>query len=97
MRIRVYRSNPEIHYDVFEIPFSPGEGRTIMQALRYISEKLDPTLAFVCHAACSHGICGRCLVRMNGKPVLACVAHAEEEEILLEPKDPRRAKDLLCL
>jgi succinate dehydrogenase / fumarate reductase iron-sulfur subunit len=96
MKFRISRSFPQDHVDEFDLPFKPEEGYTILQALRFIQETIDPTLAFYNHSACSHGICGRCLIKVNGKLVLACVAHADEEDIMLEPRPGERIKDLLC-
>lgn len=97
MKITIYRSLPETHFEDFSVPFKPEEGYTIMQVLRYIQENLDPTLAFFNHSACSHGICGRCLLKVDGKPLLACVALADQKAIRLEPKNASPIKDLLCL
>lgn len=97
MKVTIYRSSPEKHFDDFSIPFKPEEGYTIMQILRHIQESLDPSLAFFSHSACSHGICGRCLLKVDGKSVLACVALADKDSLLLEPRNERPVKDLLCL
>jgi succinate dehydrogenase/fumarate reductase-like Fe-S protein len=97
MKVTIYRSSPEIHFEDFYVPFKPEEGYTIMQVLVYIQETLDPSLAFFTHSACSHGICGRCLLNVNGKPVLACVALADRDSVRLEPKNDKPTKDLLCL
>lgn len=97
MKVTIYRSSPAAHFEDFSVPFKPEEGYTIMQVLHYVQEKLDPSLAFYSHSACSHGICGRCLLKVDGRPALACVALADRDTIRLEPKTVSPTKDLLCL
>ncbi|RLE62163.1 MAG: succinate dehydrogenase/fumarate reductase iron-sulfur subunit [Thermoprotei archaeon] len=71
-RVTVFRYNPEEdiepRYKTYEIPFQ--EGMTVLDALIYIRENYDSTLAF--NYECRYGYCGSCAVEVNGKPVLAC-------------------------
>jgi len=46
------------------------KGMTILEALQYIKDNIDPTLAF--RAFCRSAICGSCSVKINGYPKLAC-------------------------
>ncbi len=90
-------SRPDGSFQAFEVPVD-GE-TSIQQVLMYISENLDPTLAFFKHAACRQGFCGRCVVRMNGKPCLACTTPVPvgDEPVTVEPVSRDRAiRDLLC-
>ena len=65
--IHVLRSSGE--FQKFEIPTS--REISILEALCYIWEYLDPSLAF--SYSCRIGICHSCLVQANGCPVLACM------------------------
>ena len=101
MRVKIFRSgrNGEAsRFDTFEVP-APCEAFTVMDVLNYISEKLDPTLAYYAHSACNRGICGRWLLRVNGKPGLACETRVDPNaELLLEPAAGRAVvKDLVTL
>lgn len=52
----------------FEVPFD--ESTSILEALSYIKEELDPTLSF--RWSCRMAICGSCGVMVNGIPKLGC-------------------------
>lgn len=65
----------------FIVPFD--ERTTVLQALQYIYEHLDPALAF--EYSCRYGRCGLCGVIFNERPVLACTAFIRSEEINLKP------------
>ncbi|MEO2069534.1 MAG: succinate dehydrogenase/fumarate reductase iron-sulfur subunit [Desulfurobacteriaceae bacterium] len=68
--LKVFRFNPEVdkspYYQDYEVPV---EG-TLLDALLYIKERLDPTLSF--RVFCRSEVCGSCSVRVNGKTKLAC-------------------------
>lgn len=70
--VECFRFNPDEDskpsFKRYEIPFV--EESSVMNALEYIYENLDPSLAF--YAPCRRGVCGRCNLRVNGKTVLAC-------------------------
>lgn len=74
VEIRVHRFDPAAdksgHYQTYEIPLV--QGMSVMDALDYIYENLDGSLAYYDHAACNQGICRRCLVRINGETGLMC-------------------------
>ena len=74
IRLRVQRYAPtndaEPHYDSFEIPTKPG--MTVLDALFYILEKKDGTLAF--RYSCRSAVCGSCATFINGRQRLACNA-----------------------
>lgn len=106
IRVRCYRGTGagvpggrarEGSFQEYEVPLD-GE-TSVQEALVYISDNLDPTLAFFKHAACRQGLCGRCTVRVNGKPCLACTTPVpvEQEPVTLEPASANRLiRDLLC-
>ena len=100
MTVRVFRSRPNendgAYYAEYEVPYCDRDSATVMDVLDYISVYLDHTLSYFKHSACNHGICGRCLVKANGKNVLACITRVTGEELLLEPAEGRAVvKDLV--
>ena len=86
VKVRVSRFNPQVesspHYQDYEVPFEPR--MTVMDALDYIYENLDPTLAYHSHTSCHRRVCARCNVTVNDKPNLSC--HTEiTGDITLDP------------
>ncbi len=61
-----------------------GEGKTVLEILQTIKEKLDPTLSY--RAMCRAGICGTCAVKVNGEHKLACNTRVYDD-ITIEPVD----------
>lgn len=57
----------------FRVPLTPGA--TVLQALQYIYDELDSTLAF--RFSCRYKRCGLCGVMVDGKPRLACRTRLE--------------------
>ncbi len=91
---RIYRYNPQVDrapfYDNFRIAVE--KGITILRALNYIKEHLEPRFTF--RAFCQAGICGSCAVRINGVARLACTTQvwdvltgSGDDPILIEPLD----------
>ncbi|NTW49652.1 MAG: succinate dehydrogenase/fumarate reductase iron-sulfur subunit [Chlorobiales bacterium] len=90
---RVFRYNPQVdahpYYDSFVIPVE--KGITVLRALNYIKEHIDPRLSYrsFCHA----GICGSCSMKVNGRAKLSCTTQVwdelssclEENVIVVEP------------
>lgn len=93
MKVDIRKSDGIHSYDV------PLSDKTvcIMQVLDYIYRNLDHSLAYFRHSACCQGICGRCVVRANGKNVLACVAKVEPgtDQLTLEPASSKVVRDLV--
>jgi len=55
----------------------PGAtGLSVLNALEYVREHLDPTIAY--RSSCRRGVCGGCAMRINGKRRLACETLVEE-------------------
>lgn len=69
-KLLVYRNsgNGDIRYDRYEIPVS--RGMSILEALFYIQDYLDSSLAF--RYACRGAICGSCGMTIDKVPLLAC-------------------------
>lgn len=74
-----------------------AKGMTVMDLLVYITKNMDPTLAFYSHSVCNHGICKRCILKINGQPQLACTARVRDYESLhLSPANERQViRDLV--
>lgn len=100
VKISCYRAEGPSAQGRFQEYEVPVEGETSLQdILMYISENIDPTLAFFKHAACRQGLCGRCTVRLNSKACLACTAlvPADVGMVTVEPVSRERVvRDLLC-
>ncbi len=74
IQVKVSRFDPNVdkspHYQTYEVPFEPK--MTLMDALDYIYENLDPSLAYHSHTSCHRRVCTRCNVTVNSKPGLSC-------------------------
>jgi len=66
---------------MYEVPIVEGS-MSVLNVLQYIYENIDPSLSFI--ASCRLGLCGRCDMIVNGKPVQAC-AKVVEGDITIEP------------
>ena len=88
--VRVSRFDPSVdqaaHLDTLQVPVPPNEKWTVMDVLDYIRLHLDGSLSYYRHSACDHGICGRCVARVNGKARLICQHIVPEQgELVIEP------------
>ena len=95
--VKVFRFDPSAdekpYYQSYDVPFI--QGMSAMDALDYIYQNLDGTLAYYDHAGCSLGICARCTGRINGKAGLFCQTPIEED-VCLEPTSTDRViRDLV--
>jgi succinate dehydrogenase / fumarate reductase, iron-sulfur subunit len=84
-KIVVFRFDPladaEYRFEQYNIP---GEGlRTILDALIYIRDHRDGTLAF--RASCEQGRCGSCAVHANGHYGLACEMRLKKGKNVIRP------------
>lgn len=74
VEVKVFRYDPssdeEPYYRTYRVPFE--EGMSVFDALDFIYQNLDGTIAYYDHAGCSLGICGRCTAIINGKHGLLC-------------------------
>lgn len=85
-RFRVFRfkrGDEAPRFDAFDVPVGPRT--TLLEALRWIQLKRDPTLAL--RHSCLHASCGTCGVQVNGREVLMCVTSVHDlgREITVEP------------
>jgi len=87
VEFRISRYDPETgrHYvSTYKVPVI--KGTTLLDALLYIKDNLDPTLTF--RYSCRMGQCGSCGILVNGKPMLACytqVLDLNSDVIVIEP------------
>lgn len=56
-------------------PVPLGEGRTVLDAVKYVRDNFEPDLAF--RYNCGSGRCGSCGAEVNGEPVLMCTTPLE--------------------
>ena len=88
-KVRIPRTDPDKdaipEIVTYEVPYT--EGMRVAQALRYIFEDLDGTIAFR-NSFCKRGSCGLCMVLLDKKPAMACKA-AMKPEMLIEPLPER--------
>jgi len=86
VRVKVFRYNPDVdlkpRYEAYEVPWFPN--MKVLDALLYIQENIDPTLAF--RYECRVWRCGSCSILINGRPGAACKTEIEEgKDLVLEP------------
>jgi succinate dehydrogenase/fumarate reductase iron-sulfur protein len=67
-------------FQEYVIPYDPQ--KTVLDALQYIYEHVDRSLAF--RGACQSGFCGVCGVNLNGRPCLACATYMSRK-MRIEP------------
>ena len=73
--------DPEPRYEEYQVPREEQE--TVLGVLEYVRENIDPSLAY--RDSCVYGCCAICLVKVNGKNVLACTEVVKDDELLIEP------------
>ncbi|MGQ9648311.1 MAG: anaerobic glycerol-3-phosphate dehydrogenase subunit C [Thermodesulfobacteriota bacterium] len=85
-KIKISRYNPEVDerpiLKEYKVPFT--DLGTVLEALLYIYEEIDSTLFF--NYGCRFRLCGKCAIKINGKPGLACETSLADE-MILEPLD----------
>jgi fumarate reductase (CoM/CoB) subunit B len=82
----VFRYNPDKddapYFQEFDVDYEPG--MTVLDALLFIQDKYDSSLAF--RWECRGGQCGSCAVRVNKTARIACRTKViPEQELILEP------------
>lgn len=89
--VTVFRFDPthdnEPSRRAYQVPFEPG--MSAMNALDYIYQHLDPTIAYFDHAGCALGICARCTGKINGKSGLLCQTEVTGD-VSVEPISTKR-------
>jgi len=99
MNVKVFRFDPKNddapYYKEYQVDINSKDHMTVMTLLEFISNEIDGSLSFYSHSACLHGICGRCAVKVNGKPCLACQKVLDGNDIVIEPLKNEVVKDLV--
>lgn len=84
VKLRIKRDNPlseaPSRFDEFEVPWQ--DGWTIMNALNYIHDNIDPSIAY--YSSCRIGKCDACDVLIDGAVELTCTAKFERD-VTIEP------------
>jgi fumarate reductase (CoM/CoB) subunit B len=73
-----HRKDDSPRYENYRVPYL--EGMTVLDALDYVYENLDPTLAY--RKSCRQGSCGSCAVLVDAKPCAACRTLINEGKIV---------------
>ncbi|MCL5665292.1 MAG: succinate dehydrogenase/fumarate reductase iron-sulfur subunit [Candidatus Thermoplasmatota archaeon] len=75
IKFQVFRKdeNTEGKYVEYEVPYV--DGMVVLDAMRYIQEKIDTTLAIRWNCKAAH--CGSCSAEINGRPALMCKTRIE--------------------
>jgi succinate dehydrogenase / fumarate reductase iron-sulfur subunit len=91
IKLRIQRFNPETdarpHFQEYTIDAEPTD--RVLDALMYIKDRLDGTLAF--RKSCAHGVCGSDGMVINGQERLSCktliqdVADGDGAVVTVEP------------
>ncbi len=72
--VECFRFDPDTdsshRFERYQVPLE--EEMSVLNALEHIYEHQDSSLAF--YSCCRRGLCGRCAVRVNGRPVFSCQA-----------------------
>lgn len=85
MKVIIDRFHPQdrrAYQAEYELERGVTAGMTVMDLLVFITKNMDPTLGWYSHSVCNHGICKRCVLRINGEVGLACTARVRDYEAL---------------
>jgi succinate dehydrogenase/fumarate reductase-like Fe-S protein len=97
IRVKVFRFEPNVdrnsYYKEYVIPFE--HGMSAMDALDYIYQSIDRTIAYYDHAGCNLGICARCTARVNGKPCLLCQTEITGDIVIEPVNEARVVRDIV--
>jgi len=78
--------------DVFTVPFVPD--KTVLQVLLDLFGERDRSLAFR-RQRCNRGVCGACLMRVNGQAKRACSTPMMPAMVLEPAQEGDLVKDLV--
>lgn len=98
-RFDIYRYDPDSNdnprIDTFEVDLDDC-GQMVLDALIWIKNKVDPTLAF--RRSCREGICGSCAMNIDGTNWLACtrfIADTDQRATIYPLANMEVVKDLV--
>lgn len=92
VKVKLFRFNPnndeKPRYETYIVPLL-HENMSILSLLVYITENIDPSLAYYysCRQVGQVGRCGGCDILINGRGGQACVEEAPKpgDEVVIEP------------
>ena len=86
VNLKVFRFDPAIDHEPYykNYQVETAAGFSVLNALQYIAEYIDPTLSF--YVSCRIGVCMGCLLKINGAPKRSCSVMLAED-VVLEPLD----------
>lgn len=94
--IKIRRHDPTVGeaptLQEYTVPYQ--EGMRILDALLYIAEGIDPSLAY--RYSCKIGNCKVCLMKANGKTVYSCQERLEPGMVLEPLTQFEEVRDLVC-
>ena len=95
MIVEIEKTDGTVSYDVPVF----ADSLTVMSILDYIYANLDHSLAYYRHSSCCQAVCGRCLVNLDGQPVLACAKEIDVkcQKIHLSPAPGEVIRDLVVV
>jgi succinate dehydrogenase/fumarate reductase-like Fe-S protein len=77
----------------YEVPYSAGQ--SVLDGLRYVRAKLDPTLS-IRYSCISANSCKECMILIDGSVAYACTARLQPREMVLAPlPNKKRLRDLV--
>jgi succinate dehydrogenase/fumarate reductase-like Fe-S protein len=94
-KLTVHRGESGGHLSVscYEVPYSPGQ--SVLDGLRYVRAKLDPTLS-IRYSCINANTCKECMILIDGSVAYACTARLETREMVLAPlPNKKRLRDLV--
>jgi succinate dehydrogenase/fumarate reductase-like Fe-S protein len=95
--VKCFRYDPasgtEPRFDEYRVPL-PDADVSVHDCLDYIRGNLDPSLAYFLN--CRLGFCRRCVVRVNGRVVLACETRVEGDMTIEPVNTDKVIRDLWC-
>lgn len=74
-------------FNFFEVPFN--DGASILDALNWIRENIDESLAFR-YSCINANACKECMVLVNGKTKYSCTTRLSKETTTIEPLSNKR-------
>ena len=84
--------DPEPRRPTFEVPIQGT--MSVLNVLEYIQRYLDPSIAY--YSCCRRGLCGKCGVKVNGTPGLACEMVVEGDMVIEPLNEKKLQRDLAC-
>jgi succinate dehydrogenase/fumarate reductase-like Fe-S protein len=87
LHIRRGASGEALRYDDFQVPYE--EGMSVLDALRWIREHLDSSLALR-YSCINANACKTCMALVNGAVEYTCTAKLSPHRTTVEPLPKRR-------